>query len=191
MTDITFYPKNRAAWRKWLQNHHQSHDAVWLIFYKKKSQKATISYSDAVDEALCFGWIDSKAKPIDDEKFMQFFSKRKPKSVWSKVNKEKVEKLIAEGFMTAAGLATIEIARNNGSWNLIDDAEALKIPHDLEEALNAGLKAKTFFENLSRTDKRNMLQWLILAKRAETRAKRINEIAILAEQHKKPKQFGG
>jgi uncharacterized protein YdeI (YjbR/CyaY-like superfamily) len=187
----TFYPKNRQEWREWLDQNHKLEESVWLIYYKKKSNTPTVQYSEAVDEALCFGWIDSKAKPLDEGKYMQFFSRRKPKSVWSKVNKEKVERLISEGQMTAAGFAAIATAKENGSWAILDEAEALIIPADLESALAIKQKAKDYFLGLSRSDKRNILQWLTLAKRPETRQKRIAEIADLAAQNQKPKQFRG
>jgi uncharacterized protein YdeI (YjbR/CyaY-like superfamily) len=185
----TFCPTSQADWRKWLTKNHQTLNSIWLVYYKKHSGKPTIKYSDAVDEALCFGWIDSKAKPIDDEKSMQFFCKRKPTSVWSKVNKAKVERLIAENKMQAAGLRLIEIAKANGSWDILNDAEALIIPPALEAAFKKIKGSKNYFEQLSRTDKRNILQWLTMAKKPETKANRINEIATLAGEGKKPKQF--
>jgi len=185
----TISPKNRQEWREWLQENHDKKQSVWLIYYKKKSNFPTVTYSEAVDEALCFGWIDSKAKPLDEEKFMQFFSRRKAKSVWSKINKEKIERLINEGLMTKAGYHIIEIAKQNGSWTILDEAEALTIPKDLDEAFQNRPNAKNYFSGLSRSDKRNILQWLVLAKRQETRQKRISEIAELAEQNQKPKQF--
>ena len=187
----TFCPKSRQEWREWLQKNHTQKQSVWLIYYKKKSGVPTVMYSEAVDEALCFGWIDSKAKPLDEEKFMQFFSKRKAKSVWSKVNKAKVERLISEGLMTKAGFESIETAKQNGSWTILDEAEALLIPKDLDDEFQKRPKAKNYFLGLSRSDKRNILQWLVLAKREETRQKRIAEIVELADQNQKPKQFRG
>lgn len=186
-----FYPKNRQEWRDWLQINHDRKQSIWLIYYKKKSNIPTVTYSEAVDEALCFGWIDSKSKPLDDEKFMQFFSKRKAKSVWSKVNKEKIERLTKEGLMTKAGFDIIEIAKQNGSWTILDEVEALIIPKDLNDEFENRPKAKAYFLSLSRSDKRNILQWLILAKRQETRQNRISEIVELSEQFLKPKQFRG
>ena len=187
----TFCPKSRQEWREWLQKNHTQKQSVWLIYYKKKSGVPTVMYSEAVDEALCVGWIDSKAKPLDEEKFMQFFSKRKAKSVWSKVNKAKVERLIGEGLMTKAGFESIETAKQNGSWTILDEAEALLIPKDLDDEFQKRPKAKNYFLGLSRSDKRNILQWLVLAKREETRQKRIAEIVELADQNQKPKQFRG
>ncbi len=184
-----FYPKTRQEWRSWLIENHDKKQSVWLQYYKKKSGLPTVEYGDAVEEALCFGWIDSKSKPIDDEKFMQFFSERKPNSVWSKVNKEKIERLSQQGLMTKAGYDIIEKAKQNGSWTILDEAEALIIPSDLEEAFTQKPNTKDYFLNLSRSDKRNILQWLVLAKRAETRQNRINEIVTHAAEKQKPKQF--
>lgn len=187
----TFYPRSRQEWREWLQNNHNKKQSVWVIYFKKKSNIPTVIYSEAVDEALCFGWVDSKSKPIDEEKFMQFFSKRKEKSVWSKVNKEKIERLTKAGLMTKAGYEIIETAKQNGSWTILDEAEALIIPVDLDKEFQKRKNAKDYFLGLSRSDKRNILQWLTLAKRPETRQKRITEIAELAEQNLKPKQLRG
>ncbi len=187
----TFYAKNRQEWREWLQGNHDKKQSIWLICYKKKSNIPTVTYGEAVDEALCFGWIDSKAKPLDDEKYMQFFCKRKVNSVWSKINKEKIERLVNEGRMTEKGFETIERAKQNGSWTILDEAEANIIPDDLEKAFQGRPNAKQYFSGLSRSDKRNILQWLVLAKRKETREKRINEIAELADKKQKPKQFNG
>ena len=187
----TFYPKNRQEWREWLKENHNKRQSIWLIYYKKKSNTPTVVYSEAVDEALCFGWIDSKAKALDEEKFMQFFSRRNPKSVWSKVNKEKIERLTNAGLMTDAGFEIIEKAKQNGSWTILDEAEALVIPIDLEKEFQQRPTAKIYFLGLSRSDKRNILQWLTLAKRQETRQNRLTEIVELADQNLKPKQFRG
>lgn len=182
-------PASRQEWRNWLLENHRFRQSVWLVYYKVKSGNPTVKYSDAVDEALCFGWIDSKAKPIDDSSFMQFFSKRKARSVWSKINKEKVERLIADDLMTDAGFESIAIAKQNGSWSILDTAESLEIPDDLEAEFHKNPDSKDYFLSLSRSDKRNILQWLVLAKRIETRQKRIAEIVELAGQRQKPKQF--
>lgn len=187
----TFCPKSREEWRQWLHENHDKKQSVWLIYYKKKSNQPSVLYSEAVDEALCFGWIDSKAKPLNDERFMQFFSRRKENSVWSKVNKNKIDRLIKENLMTQAGFEIIEKAKLNGSWTILDEAEALIIPADLDKELQKRPNANQYFAGLSRSDKRNILQWLVLAKRVETREKRISEIAELADNNQKPKQFNG
>jgi uncharacterized protein YdeI (YjbR/CyaY-like superfamily) len=111
----TFYPTSQQAWRMWLQENHRSKQSVWLVCYKKKANIPTVMWSDAVDEAICFGWIDSKRITIDDDKFMQFFTKRKPNGTWSKVNKEKIKQLTDKGLMTEAGFECIEKAKQNGS----------------------------------------------------------------------------
>jgi uncharacterized protein YdeI (YjbR/CyaY-like superfamily) len=187
----TYCPTSAEDWRQWLLRNHDAKQSVWLVYYKKNAKKPTVTYSDAVDEALCFGWIDSRAKPLDDEKFMQFFSRRKPTSVWSKVNKTKIKRLVEEGKMTQAGFDSIERAKQNGSWTILDEVEELIVPSDLNAKLEEYPRAMEFFLKLSRTDKRNILQWLVLAKRPETRSKRIKEIVELADQHLKPKQFRG
>jgi uncharacterized protein YdeI (YjbR/CyaY-like superfamily) len=184
-----FYPDSRQAWREWLQANHQTEQSVWVLYYKKKTNVPSLTWSEAVDEALCFGWIDSTAKPIDDQTYRQFFSKRKPNSVWSKVNKEKVKNLIEQGLMMQAGLDSIAIARQNGSWTILDEVEELIVPDDLDAALEAQTGAKAFFMSLTKSTRKAMLQWLVLAKQAATRQKRINEIADLAAQGLKPKQF--
>lgn len=184
-----FYPKNLVAWRKWLEKNHLSEQAVWLAFYTKASRKKTITWSEAVDVALCFGWIDSKKIKIDEERSHQFFSRRKPVSTWSKINKEKVQRLMEQGLMAEAGLQSIEAAKQNGSWTILDEVEELKIPDDLELAFQKQKSGRDFFLSLSKSTRKAMLQWLVLAKRPETREARINDIVALASQNKKPKQF--
>lgn len=171
-----FYPETKQAWRKWLQENHESQQSVWLICYKMKAGKPTLSWSDAVDEALCFGWIDSTRKSLDEEKFMQFFGKRKPGSTWSKVNKEKVQKLIEEGHMTPAGLKCIEVAKQNGSWTILDDVEELTIPTALEAAFKKHKGSKNLFLSLSKSARKMMLHRIAMAKQDDTKQKRIKEI---------------
>lgn len=185
----TFYPESKQQWRQWLEEFHQSKSSVWLVCYKKKTGKPSVGWSDAVDEALCFGWIDGIRKSIDDEKFIQFFCKRKPKSGWSKINKEKVANLIAEGLMTEAGLKSIQIAQQNGSWILLDEVEELTVPADLKAAFDANEGALDFFLSLSKSVRKMILQWIAFAKKPETREKRITEVAKLAAEKQKPKQF--
>lgn len=184
-----FYPKTLAAWRKWLEKNHESASAVWLVFYKKKSGKPSITWSEAVDVALCYGWIDSKKVAVDSEKSHQFFSKRKAKSTWSKINKDKVRQLMDAGLMRPAGLKIIETAKQNGSWTLLDEVEQLLLPPDLEQALAEQAEAKAYFLNLSKSAKKILLLRLVLAKKQETRQKRIDEILVLAAQKLKPKIF--
>jgi uncharacterized protein YdeI (YjbR/CyaY-like superfamily) len=183
----TFYPTSQQDWRQWLQENHRTKQAVWVIFYKKKANVPTLSWSEAVDEALCFGWIDSVKKTLDEGSFIQFFSRRKPKGTWSKVNKVKIIQLIEEGKMTEAGLESIERAKQNGSWTILDEVEELIIPDDLERALSTQPDAKDWFLSLSKSVKKAMLHRLVVAKQAETRQKRINEIVETVSQKNKPK----
>jgi uncharacterized protein YdeI (YjbR/CyaY-like superfamily) len=185
----TFCPASQKVWRQWLQKNHVKKQSVWLVYYKMKSGKPTLSWSEAVDEALCFGWIDSTKRSVDDETFMQFFCKRKPTSMWSKINKEKIKRLIDEGLMTKAGFDSIDIAKQNGSWGMLDSVEDLKIPKDLGAAFKTIPGSKVFFLSLSKSVRKSMLQWIVLAKREETRQKRVTELAALAGKKLKPKQF--
>lgn len=186
----TFCPSSREEWRQWLQENHIKEESVWLVQYKVKSKNTSIPWADAVEEALCFGWIDSVRKTIDDESFKQYFCKRKPKSTWSKINKEKVVILTEQGLMVDAGLRTIEIAKKNGSWTILDEVEALIVPTDLEEAFEAKPSSKEYYLSLSNSTQKMLLAWVALAKRPETRQKRIDEIAERAAQQKLPKHMG-
>lgn len=185
----TYYTKSRSDWRKWLVKNHETKQSVWLLFYNNKSGKESISWSDAVDEALCFGWIDSKKQAIDGFSYRQYYSKRKPDSTWSKINKEKVKQLIENGLMTKSGLKSIEVAKQNGSWTILDDIEELIIPKDLKKALKSYKNAFKYFDSQSKSRKKMLLYWVASAKRPETRQKRIEEIAELARIGQKPKQF--
>ena len=184
-----FCPRDKEDWRKWLESNHAEKAAVWLIFYKKKSPRYNLSWSEAVDEALCFGWIDSVKRTLDTERYKQYFSKRKANSTWSKINKDKVKILIGQGRMEELGYRSIEIAKENGSWTLLDEVEALVIPADLRAEFANYNGSMEFFEELSKSDKKILLYWVVSAKRKETRQKRIVEIAESASGNLKPKQF--
>ncbi len=184
-----FCPISQTEWRKWLTKNHRLKQSVWLVCFKKKAEKPTITWSNAVEEALCFGWIDSKRIPIDEEKFMQFFSKRKPNSTWSKVNKEKIKLLIDSNLMMQAGFESIEKAKQNGSWLILDEVEELIIPKDLAQEFKNRKGSKAFFLSLSKSVRKAILQWIVLAKLTETRQKRILAIAAHSAQKLKPKQF--
>jgi len=185
----TFYPESRQHWREWLSENHEKAPSIWIICYKKKAGVPTISWSDAVDEALCFGWIDSTRKTLDEQRFIQFFTKRKPSSTWSKINKDKVEKLEAEGLMTEAGRKCIEIAKQNGSWSILDAVEELVLPEDLETEFSKCKGSREYYESLSKSVRKMILYWLVSAKRPETRQKRIEEIVSRASEGKKPKHI--
>jgi uncharacterized protein YdeI (YjbR/CyaY-like superfamily) len=183
----TFAPESVADWRKWLQENHLSKQSVWLVCYNKSSGKKSITWAESVETALCFGWIDSKKIKIDADTSHQFFSKRKASGTWSKINKDKVAQLIENGLMTAAGYESIAVAKENGSWTILDEVEQLLIPEDLKEEFKNQPAAGAFFESLSKSSKKAILQWLVLAKRPETRQKRVNEVVELAAQRLKPK----
>ncbi|MFN6563953.1 MAG: YdeI/OmpD-associated family protein [Nostoc sp. ChiSLP01] len=183
---LTFCPNSREEWRKWLEKNHLTSSGVWLIYYKVKSGKPSVRYSEAVKEALCFGWIDSKVKSLDAERYMQIFTPRKPNSVWSKLNKQYIEELIEEGLIAKAGLEKIAIAKQNGAWNSLDAIEALTIPSDLNQALEANKTAKDYFEAFSNSSKKNILFWIESAKRPETRLKRIEQTVNSAAHNKSP-----
>lgn len=184
-----FHPEKVSDWRNWLEKNHESEDSVWLVFYTKASGKKSLTWSESVDVALCFGWIDSKKIKIDETTSHQFFSKRKAKSTWSKINKNKIEKLIEAGLMKEAGFRSIEIAKENGSWTSLDEVEELIIPDDLELALDQFDGAKEYFISLSKSVRKMMLYWVISAKRPETRQNRITQIAEASSQKTKPKPF--
>ncbi len=171
-----YYPASKKEWRKWLEKNHAIEDSVWVIFYKKKVNKPTLTWSDSVDEALCFGWIDSTKKSMDEERFIQYFCKRKAKSTWSKVNKDKILILRALGEMRPAGEACIEIAKTNGSWEILDSVEALILPADLEEKLKLTPGYLEAFLALTKSIKKPFLYRLVSAKRQETREKRMDEV---------------
>jgi uncharacterized protein YdeI (YjbR/CyaY-like superfamily) len=176
---------SRSEWRNWLQKHHDSYTFVWLEIYKKESGIPSVTYKEAVDEALCFGWIDSKPNKKDSKSYYQFFAKRNPKSNWSKVNKEKVEILIAQGLMTSAGMKMIELAKENGTWNFLDQVETLELPIDMEQLFGQNPKAFENWNTFSKSAKRGILEWIANAKTPQTRGKRIQETVELAGQNLK------
>ncbi|GGF37407.1 YdeI/OmpD-associated family protein [Echinicola rosea] len=186
---VAFCPCSRKEWRQWLEDNHQNRDAVWLIQYKKESQKASITWEESVEEALCFGWIDGKRKSIDKESYRQFFCKRKPDSTWSQINKEKIKKLTDQGHMRQAGLEAIETAKSNGSWSLLDEVEALTIPEDLHAAFLCYPGSEETFLQWSKSIKKMALHWIVMAKRPETRQRRIDKVVSLAYLKEKPKVF--
>ncbi|MCQ0111289.1 Uncharacterized conserved protein YdeI, YjbR/CyaY-like superfamily, DUF1801 family [Zhouia amylolytica] len=179
------YFKNSSAWRKWLHEHHDSSDGIYLIFYTVNSKQESMRWEEAVQQALCFGWIDSTVKKIGPEKRKQYFCPRKNKSAWSKLNKSYIEQLIKDGLMHEAGLAKIEIAKENGSWTALDEVENLIIPEDLQKEFDQNITAYNNYKAFSKTYKKNYLYWLNQAKRDTTRSKRIKEIIIRCEQNTK------
>lgn len=185
----TTHPKTRDAWRSWLAEHHARDEGVWLIRYKKAAGKPTVSYDEAVEEALCFGWIDSLARKLDDERTMLYFAPRKAGSGWSRPNIERVERMTKAGKMTPAGQAKIDAAQADGSWNALDDVENLVVPDDLAEAFARYPGTADHWEAFPRSAKRGILEWIANAKREPTRRKRVEETARLAQQNERANQW--
>ena len=181
-------PANRAAWRKWLAANHARMDKVWLILYRKHVG-SDLDYAGSVEEALCFGWIDSKPNKRDADSQYLFYSKRKPRSVWSASNKKRIERLIAEGKMMPAGSAAIETAKKNGSWTTIDSSEAMIMPEELHQALAKNKKARTYFEAFPPGVRKAIFQWIVSAKTEPTRMKRVTETVTKAEQNIRANQW--
>jgi|SRR5579859_5522117 len=183
------HPKTRAEWRRWLKAHHTQAEGVWLITYKKATGKPRVEYEIAVEEALCFGWVDSKPNVLDDERSMQWFAPRKPGTGWSRINKARLAKLIEEGRMASAGLAKVQAAQQDGSWNALDEVEALVMPPDLSSALEANAAARKYFEAFPRSVKRAILEWIASAKKPEMRARRIAETVTSAAKNIRANQW--
>ncbi len=183
--------ESRAEWRAWLDANHESAESIWLVTFKKSSGKPYVSYDAMVEEAVCFGWIDSLRWKLDDERSMLPLSPRKPGSAWSKVNKDRVERMNAAGKMHPAGLRKIEQSKADGSWTFLDDVEALIIPDDLVAALAEYENAEENFAAFPRSVKRGILEWIKQAKRAETRSKRVWETAELASKNVRANQYRG
>ncbi|MCP4959043.1 MAG: hypothetical protein GY925_07200 [Actinomycetia bacterium] len=175
------HPKTRAGWRSWLKKNHAKCGGVWLIYYRTSTGRRRLSWEDAVREALCFGWIDSKVKPIDDERFKQVFTPRKPRSVWSAINKQYIAELIESELMTDPGLRAVDVARKNGAWSLLEPVDALVVPVDLELALGRSKRAREAYGALSKSAKRAVLYSLYSAKRDETRVKRLADALAVLE----------
>ncbi|MBO0951892.1 YdeI/OmpD-associated family protein [Fibrella forsythiae] len=180
---------SRAEWRNWLMANHASSKGVWLMSYKAATGKPTITYAESVLEALCFGWIDSKPNKFDDERSLLYYCPRKPRSNWSGLNKVRVAQLIEQGLMTPAGQRMIDLAKETGTWTALDEVEAVIIPADLQAALAATPPAEKHFSAFPKSVKQGILQWILTAKRPETRANRILETATLAAQNIRANQF--
>lgn len=173
-------PSSRAEWRQWLATHHASAPGVWLVYFKKASGQPSVTYPEAVEEALCFGWIDSHPRKLDADRSQLLFTPRKPKSGWSKVNKERLERLEAAGQLRPAGLAAIARARQNGAWESLDAAEAGLVPGDLAAALAADEAATRSFAAFSPSARKGVLTWVLGARQPETRARRVAETVRMA-----------
>ena len=189
LPDNSVHPKSRSEWRAWLEQNHTRREGVWLVTYKKATGKPRVDYTEAIEEALCFGWIDSKGNKLDEERSMLWMAPRNPGTGWSRINKERIAGLVQAGRVAPAGLAKIEAAKQDGSWSALDAVEALEIPSDLKKALGEFPNAKKYFEAFPRSAKRGILEWISHAKKPETRAKRIEETVRLAAENIRANQW--
>lgn len=178
--------KSTSQWRTWLEKNYSKSDGVWLQFFKKNSVQKTITHAEALDEALCFGWIDGQANPFDENSWLQKFTPRRPKSIWSKKNTENVERLIQSGRMHKAGLAEVEAAKADGRWSkAYDSPKNMIIPEDFMRELSKNKKARTFFESLNRANLYSIHWRLQTAKKPDTRQKRMKMILEMLERGEK------
>jgi uncharacterized protein YdeI (YjbR/CyaY-like superfamily) len=183
-----FFPKTRAAWRKWLEKNHDKAPMVWLVMYSKESGVKSITYPEAVEEALCFGWIDSVVYKRDEDSRYQYFTKRKHNSRWSALNKKRVAAMIQQGLMTKAGQDMIDLAKKTGTWDTLTEIDKHTIPPDLQKALNKNKTALKHFKAFPPSARHMILAWIQDAKRPETRLKRIDETVALAKDNIRARQ---
>jgi uncharacterized protein YdeI (YjbR/CyaY-like superfamily) len=180
------YFTTRSEWRHWLEKNHSIYDGIWFVYYKTHTGISSVSYDESVEEALCFGWIDSIIKRIDTDRYARKFSVRKEDSAWSESNKRRVDQLMTIGLMTEAGLSKIRAAKNSGKWNekiIVPDFKEL--PPDFKTALNKNKQAKFNFNELAQSYRRQYIGWVSTAKKKETRQKRITEALELLEKNQK------
>jgi uncharacterized protein YdeI (YjbR/CyaY-like superfamily) len=179
-----FQPSSRAEWRRWLEENHATSKGVWLVSARRVEDRR-VAYEDVIQEALCFGWVDSQAKALDEQFGLLRFTPRKRGSGWARTNKERVELLRAAGLMTPAGEAVIDVAKADGSWSVLDGPEALEVPPDLAAALDADPPARAHFDAFPPSARKMILAWIATAKRPETRATRIAEAAGRAARNQR------
>ncbi len=182
--------KSRSQWRRWLVAHHARSGPIWLVRWKK-GKGPHVAYDEVVEEALCFGWIDSLPRRLDDARSMLLLAPRKPASAWSKLNRERVARLTKAGLMAPAGLAAVAAARSSGAWSALEQTDSLSPPDDLQAAFAAHPGSRENFAAFPPSTRRGILEWIAQAKRAETRAKRINETAALAVRNMRANQWRG
>ncbi|MBA2576220.1 MAG: YdeI/OmpD-associated family protein [Euzebyaceae bacterium] len=183
------HPKDPAAWAEWLQRNHRRGTGVWLIYWKKHTGQPAMAYDEAVTEALRFGWVDSKARKLDEDRSMLWFAPRRAGSGWSRPNQQRIERLDREGRLAPAGREVVEAARSDGSWHLLDEVENLTVPDDLAEAFDRHAGARDHWDGFPRSARRGILEWIVQAKRPETRAKRVEETARLAAAGERANQW--
>lgn len=176
-----YHPRDLAAWRAWLAANHDAVRGVWVASWRKASGRDRVPYEDLVEEAICFGWIDSTVNTLDDERGLQLMTPRKPKSGWTRLNRDRFAAAEADGRMTDAGRRAAEAAKANGWWTIYDAVEDLIEPGDLAEALDAAPAARAAWDGFPPSARKQMLWWVVTAGRPATRAKRIAKIVTEAE----------
>lgn len=183
------HAETSEEWGRWLQRHHAMETGAWLVSWRKHTGKPAVGYEESVVEALRFGWIDSLGRKLDDDRTMLWFAPRKRGSGWSRPNKQRIERLEREGRMEEAGRAVLEAAKADGSWSKLDDVEDLVVPDDLATAFDDHEGAAEQFAGFPRSARRGILEWIVQAKKPETRAKRIEETARLAAKGERANQW--
>ncbi len=181
--------KSAEEWRSWLAKNHKQIDAVWLLMYKKETGESTLIYENAVVEALCYGWVDSKPNKRDERTYYLFFSQRNPKSNWSKPNRERIEKLENAGKLSKAGKEMVKVAKETGTWTALIPVENLEIPADMQALFDENPQAFIHYEAFPPSVKKGILEWILNAKQAVTRTKRIKETVDLAQKNKRANQY--
>ena len=180
--------EDRKSWRRWLAANHAKSSGIWLVRWRRSTGRPRVEYGASVEEALCFGWIDGQAATVDEQRSMQYFAPRRPKSAWSRSNKERFERLSQAGRVAPAGLAAVERAKANGSWASLDSVERLEIPTDLAAALEALPPARDIWEAFPRSVRSGLLAWIAQARRDQTRKSRIEETATAAQRNERAHQ---
>ena len=180
-----YYAEDSLSWRNWLEDQWENTSSVFLIIYKKNCGVPSITYDEAVNVALCFGWVDSKINKRDEISWYQYFAKRNPKSNWSRINKLKVEQLIANGLMSKNGLEMVRLAKELGTWSALDDVENLIMPEEMKTMMNHNTAALQYWEKFPRSVKRGILEWIYNAKKMETKMERIEKTVLLAAENKR------
>lgn len=181
--------KSRKEWRKWLEKNHQTESSVWLIIFHKRSEVKSVYYDEAVEEAICFGWIDSIANKRDSESKYQLFSRRKPGSKWSRLNRQRSAKMISQGMMTPSGQAVIDRAMKEGTWEALEQVQSAVIPDDLRKLFNKNKTALKNFQAFPPSSKRIILEWILNARQPQTRERRIAQTVELAAKNIKANHY--
>jgi uncharacterized protein YdeI (YjbR/CyaY-like superfamily) len=176
---------DRSTWRRWLEANHSTSSGAWLVTWRSSSGRRGLDYAAAVEEALCFGWVDGQAGTVDDSRSKLYFAPRRPGSPWARSNKDRVERLERDGLMMSAGRAVIERAMADGSWSILDAADRLEVPPDLAAALDARPPARRHWDGFPPGARKALLSWIALAKRGDTRASRIDRTAAAAQRNER------